>query len=162
MILGNEDDPYAVRTLLGWGIVGPTNPDGRMAPDDGVSNCHRIVTNEIGRAPTQESKFVINTQMKEIINAFMVNKIFEVDFSERNSSSQLISQEDRKFLKGAKEGIRHLEDGHPLKDMKAGLPNNRAMTLNHLMPLRRKLELNDSYHKHYTAFMTKVIDNGYA
>ena len=73
VILGNEDDPYAVRTLLGWGIVGPTNPDGRMAPDDGVSNCHRIVTNEIGWAPTQESKFVINTQTKEIISPFMVS-----------------------------------------------------------------------------------------
>ena len=34
VILGKGDDPYAVRTLLGWGIVGPVTPHQESQEED--------------------------------------------------------------------------------------------------------------------------------
>ena len=63
VITGKGDDPYAIRTLLGWGIVGPVTPVKELlndAADDEIT-CHRIVTQEIGQAKRIDSKFVIDT-----------------------------------------------------------------------------------------------------
>ena len=40
VILGNDSDPYAVKTELGWGIIGPVSPSFLVYQDD-VSTCHR-------------------------------------------------------------------------------------------------------------------------
>ena len=34
VILGKGDDPYAIRTLLGWGIVGPVTPHQESQEED--------------------------------------------------------------------------------------------------------------------------------
>ena len=87
MITGKGDDPYAIRTLLGWGIVGPVTPLKELlndAADDEIT-CHRIVTQEIGQAKRIDSKFVIDTRTKEVINPYQVKQMFELEFSERNT-----------------------------------------------------------------------------
>ena len=43
VIPGNPRDPYAVRTVLGWGLIGATNQNHKHHNTD-VSNCHRIQT----------------------------------------------------------------------------------------------------------------------
>ena len=53
VIPGRDDDPYAVKTRLGWGIIGPTNIN-FSAGSDIESNCYRILTREIGGTKTVE------------------------------------------------------------------------------------------------------------
>ena len=114
MITGKGDDPYAFRTLLGWGIVGPVTPFKELLNEAAKEEitCHRIVTEEIGQAKRIDSKFVIDTRTKEVINPYQVKQMFELDFSERNTGDQALSQEDRRFLARVKENVRHWEDGH--------------------------------------------------
>ena len=167
MVLGNDEDPYAVRTLLGWGIIGPTNAANHSSVGgDDVFTCHRIVTCEIGNTRL-DNRFVGDAQTKEVINPFAVRKMFELDFSERDQGTQAYSQEDRKFLDIVTNGICLRSDGHyemplPTKDKNLVLPNNRAMAWNRLRPLKNKLESNQTYRSHYVKFMSKVIQNGYA
>ena len=166
VVLGKEEDPYAIRTLLGWGIIGPTNAANHSSVGrDDVFTCHRIVTCEIGNTRL-DNRFVVNAQTKEVINPFAVRKMFELDFSERDQGHQAYSQEDRKFLDIATNRIRLRSDGHyemplPAKDANLVLPNNRAMAWNRLRPLKKKLESNQTYRSHYVEFMSKVIQNGY-
>ncbi len=168
VILGNDEDPYAIRTLLGWGIIGPAIPiNGATDKEDDLSTCHRVVTREIGSSASFNSKFVIEAQTKEVVNPFAVRKMFELDFSEHCNGQPAFSQEDRKFLDIAKKGIRLRPDNHyemplPLKEGSPLLPHNRAMAWNRLKPLKRRLESNETYRSHYVEFMNKLVENGYA
>jgi len=72
MVLGKEEDPYAVRTLLGWGIIAPTNPANHSSVgEDDASTCHRVVTCEI-RSRRLNNRFAVDTQTNEVINPFAV------------------------------------------------------------------------------------------
>ena len=169
VITGKGDDPYAIRTLLGWGIVGPVTLVKELLNDaaNEETTCHRIVTQEIGQAKRIASKFVIDTRTKEVINPYQVKQMFELDFSERNTGDQALSQEDRKFLARVTENIRHRDDGHyemplPLKDPNTKLPNNRDMASQRLKQLKRRFASDEKYRDDYTTFMNTVIQSGYA
>lgn len=169
VVLGNGDDPYAVKTLLGWGIIGPiTSQQERQDEEDAEPTiCHRIVSREIGsNAPTSLS-FIPKVQFKEEINPHAVKKMFEMDFSEKNSPQEALSQEDRKFLAIVESGIRHCEDGHyemplPLRVPAPSFPNNREVALRCLIQLKRRFNSHRKYKDDYTTFMEKVIKNGFS
>lgn len=94
VILGNNGDPYAVRTLLGWGIIGPVSPgENLIVGEDDSSTCHRVVTCEIG-STRLDNRFVVDAQTKATINPFAVKRMFELDLSECDKREQAYSQED--------------------------------------------------------------------
>ena len=129
--------------------------------------CHRIVTQEIGQAKRIDSKFVIDTRIKEVITPCQVKQMFGLDFSERNTEDQALSQEDRRLLARVTENIRHLEDGHyemplPLKDPNTKLPNNRDMASHRLKQLNRRFASDEKYQNDYVTFMNTIIHGGYA
>ena len=65
VILGEDDDPYAVRTILGWGIIGPSSPQKDTSDVDGEDvSCHRLVTSEVGSTSLKQ-KFVVDAQTKK-------------------------------------------------------------------------------------------------
>lgn len=142
VILGKGDDPYAVRTLLGWGIIGPIiSQQERQLDEEDMepSTCHRIIkmSREIGSNIKTNLSFIPQVQSKEEINPHAVRKMFEMDFSESSSTQEALSQEDRKFLAIVESGIRHREDGHyemplPLRVLAPALPNNREVVLRRL------------------------------
>ncbi len=164
VIPGSEDDPYAIKTRLGWGIIGPTNMN-LSADDDVASSCHRILTREIGGAKIEE-KFRLDTRTKEVINPREVVRMFELDFSEREGNQVASSKEDRRFIEIVKDGITYRNGQYeiplPMKEKAASLPNNRVMALNRLKPLKKRLESNPKYRHDYVTFMDKVISSGYA
>ena len=133
VILGKGEDPYAVRTLLGWGIIGPISPLEGIQPNCGehlVSSGNRILVCEVDTGRCSNCSFVLNSQTKEEINPFAVTQMFERDFSESSFPGSGLSKEDRRFLTIAREGITQLENGHyelplPLKNPNVVLPNNR-------------------------------------
>ncbi len=126
VILGKGDDPYAVRTLLGWGIVGPVTPHQESQEEDEageLATCNRIMSREIGKVAPSNLQFIPVVQSKEEISPYTAKKMFEMDFSERALTAQALSKEDRKFLTIVEEGLRHCEDGHYEMPLPLRVPN---------------------------------------
>lgn len=73
---GRSEDPYAVRTLLGWCIVGLANPPDTQTDEDSLVTCNRIVAKEIARDMDDKGiNFVLNEPPKELINAIAIVKM---------------------------------------------------------------------------------------
>nr|XP_046179278.1 uncharacterized protein LOC124010653 [Oncorhynchus gorbuscha] len=93
------------------------------------------------------------------------NPTLESDFNERAAEEDLISQEDIRFLKKMKEGIRRKDNGHyemplPFKEERPNLPNNKTCAVHRLKCLERRLRRDKQYYKDYTAFMEETIACG--
>ena len=88
VISGESNEPYAIKTDLGWSIVG-----GGQARS-GRSFCQRVAVRELPAVT-----------MNDII------RILESDFKESKNDMKT-SQEDLQFLKIMEEGIRKTENGH--------------------------------------------------
>lgn len=101
VILGGEDDPYAVKTSLGWGVIGPSNSFAAQERDH-FTTCHCLVTHEIG-SQRLDSRFALDARTKEIIKPSDVGRMFEIDFSEKDRPDKAFSQVDRKFLADSQE-----------------------------------------------------------
>ena len=102
VIPGREIDPYAIKTRLGWGIIGPTNMN--VSTNDVESSCLRILTQEIGKTRVEE-RFRVDTRPKEVMNRKNILKMFELDFSEKGGDKVALSKGDRKFMDIVKDGI---------------------------------------------------------
>ena len=78
VIPGGDNDPYGIKTDLGWGIVGRVC---KSTPDEDLEElseswANRIVINE-------DATFAMESRAKEIINPAQINEMFERDFHER-------------------------------------------------------------------------------
>ena len=168
--MGKGEEPYVVRTLLGWGIIGPVCPLEDIQPDCKehlVSSCNRILAYEVDTGRCSNHSFVLNSQTKEEINPFAVRRMFEWDFSEESTSGLGLSKEDRRFLAIAREGITQLENGHyelplPLKNPNVVLPNNRESAFCRLLQLKRRFLPDGRYREDYVTFMENMIEKGFA
>ena len=161
VIPGGEDDPYAIKTSLGWGILGPAN----LPEHDNGFTCHRIVAASDGS--NRSVKFVTKEQTKEIIDPEVIKAMFQQDFSEKECGDAALSLEDRKFLEIVKGGIRQLPNGHyelplPIRNDLLKLPNNHTMAYNRLRSLRKRFSSDKTYLKHYIEFMNAMLEKGYA
>ena len=75
VVLGKGDDLYAVKTLLGWGIIGPITPhQERQEGEEDLepTMCHRIMSCEIGSNTPTSLSFISKVQLKEEINPHAV------------------------------------------------------------------------------------------
>ncbi|XP_003725647.1 uncharacterized protein LOC100889672 [Strongylocentrotus purpuratus] len=97
VLTGTDTEPYAVRTDLGWSIVGSS---ASKTVGDWTSQCHRVTTREM--------------QMPL-----------------------------------------------PFKNQHE-LPNNRRLASIRFQHLKGKMETDDQYKDHYLAFMTDIVNGGYA
>ena len=171
IIPGSDDDPYGVRTDLGWGIIGRVC----LFPPPESNEDHGVWTNKItgelistleGANPRCGATFALNSRVKEVFSPAQVNEMFELDFQERcgAKSDQSLSVEDQKFLKILGEGIHKREDGHyemplPLRSEEIELPNNRSLALKRLFLLKERFKRDPAYYKDYVKFMEKVIED---
>ena len=128
VIPGKDDDPYAIRTALGWGIIGKITSSEEV---NGVANVNKIEVREVKDGKnTKRCAFAFKTKTKEIIiTPKQVNKMLEQDFSEIVEERPL-SYEDRRFVDIVSKGIHRNLDCHyeiplPLKNSEYDLPNNR-------------------------------------
>ena len=96
-----------------------------------------------------------------------VRQMMEVDFSERKSTEQPMSLDDKKFMQKMKQGIRQEEDGHyemplPFREEEPRMPNNRSLAMHRLAKLKIRLENDEQYRNDYVAFMNDIIEKNYA
>ena len=164
VILGKGEEPYAVRTILGWGIIGPV---GFVNEDNLQASCNRIVAQETINSSDTLS-FMLQANSKEVINPVVVSKFFEQDFSESKDLNKIgLSYEDKRFLKIAGHGVRYTDNGHyelplPFKASNLLLPDNRHVAMRHLIRLKHKFASDPKYKQEYVDFMEKMISHGYA
>ena len=92
IVYGEDSDPYAVRSLLGWYINGPLyNPQ-----QSGRITCNRINLSPEDSLVTPRGYVVTQRKVKERITPQTVGQMFELDFSEREKGTAM-SREDIKF-----------------------------------------------------------------
>lgn len=145
VITGDDNEPYAVKTDLGWSIVGgaPQFVNAR----DVTGLCHRVAVKEI--PPITPSAII---------------KVLESDFADTKPSDSDISQEDIQFLQILKDRIHQNEHGHlemplPFK-ARPQLPNNKSLALVRLKHLKRKLDKDPKFKDDYVKFMEGVLRDG--
>lgn len=145
VILGGDEEPYAVRTDLGWSIVGRSS----QSHDSPSSSrlCHRISVKEL--PPITPADAI---------------RILESDFKEGSEDSKTVSQDDITFLNKLDEGIRKNIHGHyemplPFKN-RPSLPDNQNSAMIRLNHLKRKLQRDERYKEQYVSFMEEIIERG--
>ncbi|XP_065097354.2 uncharacterized protein [Paramisgurnus dabryanus] len=145
VLLGGDEEPYAVRTDLGWSIVGRS-----LHTQDTSSShhlCHRTTVKELPPlTPTD------------------VLRILESDFKDGNDDSKIVSQDDITFLNILDEGIKKNVYGHyemplPFKT-RPSLPDNKGSAMTRLLHLKRKLQRDERYKERYVEFMEEIIEQG--
>ena len=105
-VYGGESDPYAVRSLLGWHINGPLYTPCQSS----ILTCNRINLNQ--QDTSSPRGYVVSQRtVKEQITRQAVERMFELDFSEKEKAISM-SREDIKFYETLETGIVHLEDLH--------------------------------------------------
>ena len=145
VILGEDDEPYAVQTELGWSIVGTETP--HHETDTRNSLCHRVAVKEIPPVTP--------------VDAIQAS---ERDFTGVKESEKTVSQEDLIFLDKRKEGIIKDEQGHyetplPFKE-RPYMPDNRQLAKIRLNHLKRKLSKDERYKEDYVKHMSDIIKKG--
>ena len=145
MISGEEHEPYAVKTDLGWSIVGAKTPCTDTRDDKGF--CHRIAVKELPP-----------------ITPASVIKALERDFLDTNPREKTISQDDIQFLHLLNGKILYNEEGHlemPLAFReRPQVPNNKQLATVRLKHLKRKMEKCPKYKEDYIKFMDNVFRDG--
>ncbi|KAJ8333475.1 hypothetical protein SKAU_G00414830 [Synaphobranchus kaupii] len=145
VITGGDYEPYAIKTDLGWSIVGGTPRVVRSTDVTGL--CHRISVKEL---PPLTPASVI--------------RALESDFKDTNPGEKSISQDDIQFLQTLNGRIHQNIDGHlelplPFK-ARPQLPDNKQLALVRLRHLKRKLEKNPKFKDDYVRFMEGIFKDG--
>ncbi|XP_053272740.1 uncharacterized protein LOC128430658 [Pleuronectes platessa] len=169
VVSGEENQPFALRTDLGWSVVGYGNLS--LDYGDAIGVSHQVIVQQVipGNPSfsnlTSKVHYVCRTQIQEIVSPSAVIKVLESDFVEKASEDGNISQEDLRFLSRMEKGIRLKEDGHyemplPFKKDRPNLPDNKICAIHRLRCLERKLKRNKQYYQDYKTFMDETITRG--
>ena len=145
IVTGKGNEPYAVKTSLGWSVVGYA--ESALESDTVKCQSHRTHVKEL---PALCPKNIV--------------KALEDDFAHDSNDDIKVSQQDICFLENMTASIiqrndSHLEMALPFKDRPI-MPNNKALALIRLNHLKRKLNRDKCYHECYTVFMKEMIDRG--
>ncbi len=168
VVSGQDHQPYAQRTDLGWSIVGHGNP--YLDYGDAIGTSHRVVIRQV--TPSMDSPanlktevhYVSRIKVKEIGPSDII-KVLESDFSERAGKTDPVSQEDLKFLSILKQNITQKSNGHyemplPFKREKPKLPNNQICAVHRLKCLKKRFKKDQRYYEDYVKFMYDIISRG--
>ena len=135
--------PYATKTKFGWTLNGPLGRHGRSD----VRDVNFVRADE-----------VLSQQFHHFMN---------FEFSESISEAvSTMSRQDKQALNTYEDSAR-LVDGHyeiaiPWKCHPPDLPNNKPLAEHRLNLLRKKLLKDPELYSRYSAFMTDLLDKGYA
>ena len=140
---GGRKEPYAVKILLGWTLLGPVGLELRRE-----FQVHFI----------QNQENVLQKQVERMI---------QMDFSENDDYlAEGISLEDQRALSIFESSVKKV-DGHyeialPWLSGKPALPNNRKMAERRLASLQTRLRKDSSLREEYRNVMGDYLENGYA
>ena len=139
--LGKPDEPYAVRTVLGWSLIGPR-------PDSKASVC------------------VNHVRVGDELLEGQVAKLWQLEATPIAETKEGLSKEDRNALSLMKQStvIRngHYEVAMPWRPGAPNLGSNYPQALIRLEQLKRKFEKNARFRQQYTKVIEGYIRKGHA
>ncbi|XP_030838113.1 uncharacterized protein LOC115922739 [Strongylocentrotus purpuratus] len=156
VIAGGEDDPYAIKTALGWGVVG--NVCQTSVQEDGVQICNRISAIEM------QPEFAYESKAKEIMDTEKGIQFPKDGYKDSSADGELYSVEEMEFKEILESGARRCDKGHyemplPPKSAKPNLSFNKPLPLKRWKQLPGRLRKNPKFGGDYRAFMDDVIQN---
>ena len=167
-ITGEDNQPFAIQTVLGWSVVGCI--DAVEDSGDIIGLSHKVITTRVPeelRLPgqTQEISFVGHNTVKEVLSPGRVIETFEKDFNDHQLDINAYSEEDRRFLDKMTDSIHQRDDGHyemplPFKGERPLLHSNKDAAMCRLNHLKRKFLRDDKYRKDYVHFMDDILEKG--
>ena len=80
IVASENGGPFAVKTFAGWAIVGPLHMCNK---EHSTVSCSRVAVKEVGSDRPFDHHFMVEDKVKEIVTPQALNKMFELDFSER-------------------------------------------------------------------------------
>ena len=129
VIHSQDGGPYALKTILGWTVVGPRSP----------------------RKPLRSSKKVNRTKVSIIdeIEKLLVS-MHNSDFVEKSDGEPTLSREDRLWEEKVNTSIKIVSGRHqiglPFRDSIVRLPNNRKLAERRAKGLKRFIKKNPDMH----------------
>nr|XP_039258111.1 uncharacterized protein LOC120334671 [Styela clava] len=172
-----DTESYAIKTALGWGVVGMI--DAVCVGGYATKTCNKVISHDLYPPDIISPQFVPINQVKEVINPCMILRSFEQDFIEcmhknnikkqeiDGTSNKPISIEDRRFLQKCQSSIHRTQDGHyemslPFRNKEVKLSNNKQLALRCLQGIKKRFEKDERFKELYCAFMKDAIEKGYA
>jgi hypothetical protein len=140
--LGGRKQPYAVKTLFGWMLLGPL---GSATNKIAAVNC------------TFRNELPISEQIQMLYNA---------EFQDTEALKPALSVDDLRAMQMVQTQS-NLENGHyiiplPWRDINKVLPNNRSVAAKPLAFIEKRFARDRQYHRRYTEVVERNIARGYA
>ena len=156
-----QGQPFAVRTVLGWSIVGPVDPPQNAMDVRYTSYVSKAASSPPGHEPVYN---VYRTGAVEI-PAVDVLRLMERDFVETETGIK--SQEDIRFMEIIGTQIHRNSEGHyqmplPFKNDPPQMPDNREAARKRTLGLLRRFDKDAAHKARYQAFMDDIITSGHA
>ena len=139
---GQRGEPYAMRSPLGWSVIGPTAP---LRRDQGSVNL------------TRGSDALLREQME---------RLWESDFNDHPQGKKSMSVEDKRALKLFEESAvtvdGHLQVSLPWRRNPPNLQNNKKAAETRLRSLKRRLKNDEGLRASYREVMADYVSKGHA
>ena len=151
---GKRNQPHAIRTILGWTVMGPLKGTGYQEAQMNFIQ----VDQALGCTEDVKGLSSIHQQLQSLYNS---------EFNESTADlKECLSIEDRRAKAMMDNSVRlegaHYEIGLPWKYDEPSLPNNRTMAEKRLGYLKKRLERDPGLHSKYKATMEDYIAKGHA
>ena len=145
VIHSQNGGPYALKTILGWTVVGPRS---QRKPSSGRKK-------QVNRIE------VYNDEIEKLLVAMYNN-----DFTETNDDEHSLSQEDKQWKSKVNTSIK-LVDGRyeielPFKESIVRFPNNRRLAERRAEGLKKRFIRNPEMHVRYTDYMKQLLIDNHA
>ena len=152
VISGKPNEPYAIKTRIGWSVVG------KMSSQESYAQTLFTKTQ-------YENTSDDETVKTEDVTVERLIKVMEGDFSMLEDSPR--SQEDTRFLNLLREKTKLNDEGHyemplPFKDTEPVLPNNRHIAYKRVMALKKRFIQDPNHFELYKRFMQEILERGEA
>ena len=138
----------------------------RSLKEQTKASCHWVIFKEVDSHKPSQHHFVIKNRIKEVITPKDLNRMLELEFSERPGDNEYSHfHEDNIILKKTQMECT-LMDGHyqlPLLlwNENVWMPNNPDQALHRMNWLKRKFSKNENDY-HYVTFREEILSKGYA
>ena len=162
-----EDGPYALRSPLGWRVIGPIGGD--IKPEVAL-NCYRtrliIPPDRVLKESASIHHLVLESSVKDNCINQSLKKMYQMDFPEEKTEKISLSQEDHQFMDLMQDSIDKVK-GHyclplPFRSRDPILPSNKAYALHRLASIKRKMQKDELFKSDYCKFMNTLLEKGYA
>ena len=126
----------------------------------------RVASLDISTNKPSSVNFNVSEKTSDGIITEQLQKMYQHDFTDIDSEQISYSKEDLRFMNLMESQVKKV-NGHyqlplPFKNPHVHLKNNKDHALKRLVSVKRKMAKDPSYKQDYLAFMSSILEKGYA